>query len=127
MPTQTTEGIRVSVHAEYVADASNPEENEYLFAYHITITNEGDEPAQLMSRHWQIKDAYNNVEEVRGEGVIQQQPMLEPGESFSYTSGCPLPTEWGTMRGTYEMIRLTGENFEVAIPPFALMPQSMLN
>lgn len=127
MPTQTTHGIRVSVNAEYLPDASNPDANEFLFAYHVHIANEGDEPAQLLSRHWLIKDACNNVEEVRGEGVIRQQPMLEPGESFSYSSGCPLPTEWGTMRGTYLMIRLSGEGFEVAIPPFALMPHHFLN
>ena len=127
MPTQTTHGIRVSVHSEFLADASNPDKNEYLFAYHITIENEGEEPAQLLTRHWHIKDAYNNVEEVKGDGVIRQQPLLEPGESFAYSSGCPLPTEWGTMRGTYTMIRLSGETFDVAIPPFALMPQSFLN
>ena len=127
MPTQTTHGIRVSVNAEFLPDASNPDANEFLFAYHIHITNEGDEPAQLLARHWRIKDACNNVEEVRGEGVIRQQPLLEPGETFSYSSGCPLPTEWGTMRGTYRMIRLSGESFEVAIPPFALMPHHFLN
>lgn len=127
MPIQTTHGIRVSVSAEYLPNASNPDANEFLFAYHIRITNEGGEPAQLLTRHWLIKDALNNVEQVRGEGVIRQQPLLEPGESFSYSSGCPLPTEWGTMRGTYQMIRLNGETFEVVIPPFALLPHNFLN
>lgn len=127
MPTSVTHGIRVSVAAEYVADASQPTENRFLFAYHITIANEGDEAAQLLTRHWIIKDACNNIEEVRGDGVIQQQPLLGPGESFSYSSGCPLPTEWGVMRGTYGMIRLNGETFNVAIPPFALMPPQLLN
>ncbi len=127
MPIQTTHGIRVSVNAEYLPTASNPDANEFLFAYHIRITNEGGEPAQLLTRHWLIKDALNNVEEVRGEGVIRQQPLLEPGESFAYSSGCPLPTEWGTMRGTYHMVRLSGESFEVTIPPFALLPHNFLN
>ena len=127
MPTQTTHGIRVSVSAEYLPEASNPARNEYLFAYHITIVNEGDEPAQLLTRRWLIKDAYNNVEEVCGDGVIRQQPLIEPGDSFSYSSGCPLPSEWGTMRGSYGMIRLSGETFEVTIPPFALLTHNLLN
>lgn len=127
MPTSITNGIRISVASEYVPEASKPSENRYLFAYHVTIVNESEEPAQLLTRHWIIKDAYNNIEEVRGEGVIQQQPRLAPGESFTYSSGCPLPTEWGTMRGSYAMIRNNGATFEVQIPPFALLPHSFLN
>src|SRR5687768_18545020 len=99
MPTSITHGIRISVASEYVTEASKPAEGRFLFAYHITITNESDQTAQLLTRHWIIKDAYNNIEEVRGEGVIGQQPYIAPGEAFHYSSGCPLPTEWGTMRG----------------------------
>ncbi len=127
MPTAVTHGIRISVASEYLPEASKPSEQRFLFAYHITIANESDEPTQLLTRHWIIRDAYNNIEEVRGEGVIEQQPRLAPGESFTYSSGCPLPTEWGTMRGTYGMIRHSGEQFEVEIPTFALLPQYFLN
>jgi ApaG protein len=127
MPTTVTHGIRVSVSAEFVTEAAEPEEHRYFFAYHITIANEGDEAAQLLTRHWLIKDAFNNIEEVRGDGVIQKQPFLSPGESFAYSSGCPLPTEWGIMRGTYGMIRPDGEEFKVDIPAFALMPPHLLN
>lgn len=127
MPNSVTQGIRISVTSEYLPEASKPEEQRFLFAYHIQITNEGDETVQLLTRHWLIKDAYNNIEEVRGDGVIQQQPLLAPGESFHYSSGCPLPTEWGTMRGTYGMVRTNGEPFDVKIPVFALLPQALLN
>ncbi|HEY0073006.1 MAG TPA: Co2+/Mg2+ efflux protein ApaG [Abditibacteriaceae bacterium] len=127
MPTSITHGIRISVASDYVPEASKPDEGRFLFAYHITIANESDQAAQLLTRHWIIKDAYNNIEEVRGEGVIGQQPFLAPGESFQYSSGCPLPTEWGTMRGTYSMVRSDGEPFEVEIPVFALLPHYFLN
>ena len=127
MPTSITHGIRISVVSEYIAEASKPEEGRFLFAYHITIANESEHPAQLLTRHWIIKDACNNIEEVRGEGVIGQQPLLEPGGTFRYSSGCPLPTEWGTMRGTYSMVRTDGEAFDVEIPVFALLPHNFLN
>ena len=127
MPTLVTQSIRVSVRAEYLADASNPKSSHYLFAYHVNIANEGDEFVQLLSRHWIIKDAHDNVEEVRGDGVIGQQPLIAPGDAFPYTSACPLGTEWGIMRGTYLMARMDGEIFPVAVPAFALLPPHLLN
>jgi ApaG protein len=122
-----TQGIKVRVETQYLPDQSEPESGKYIFAYDITIANEGSEPAQLLTRHWIIKDAQNNVEEVRGEGVVGETPYLEPGQSFSYRSYCPLKTEYGTMRGTYGMVRPGGEQFEAVIAPFALMPPYMLN
>ena len=122
-----TEGIKVSVRTRYMADESEPEAKKFLFAYEITIENEGTQSAQLLSRHWIIKDAFNGVEEVRGPGVVGQMPHLSPGESFTYTSYCPLPTEYGTMRGTFQMAREGGGEFDAVIAPFALMTTSMLN
>ena len=122
-----TQGIKVSVRTRYLSDESEPENKKYLFAYEITIENEGTLPAQLVSRHWMIKDAFNEVEEVRGEGVVGQTPYLEPGESFTYSSYCPLRTDYGTMRGSYQMVRPNGEEFDAVIAPFALMPAFMLN
>jgi ApaG protein len=122
-----TQGIKIRVETQYLPDQSEPESGKYIFAYDITIANEGSEPAQLLTRHWIIKDAQNNVEEVRGEGVVGETPYLEPGQSFSYRSYCPLKTEYGTMRGTYGMVRPGGEQFQAVIAPFALMPPYMLN
>jgi ApaG protein len=122
-----TQGIRVMVQTQYLPDQSDPAANKFLFAYQITIANEGTLPAQLLTRHWIIKDAHNHVEEVRGEGVVGETPHLEPGQSFTYTSYCPLRTEYGTMRGTYGMARPDGETFDAVIAPFALMPHYMLN
>lgn len=127
MSVAVTQGIRVMVQTQYLPDQSDPAANKYLFAYQITIANEGTQPAQLLTRHWIIKDALNHVEEVRGEGVVGETPHLEPGQSFTYTSYCPLRTEYGTMRGTYGMIRPDGETFDAVIAPFALMPHYMLN
>lgn len=127
MSVAVTQGIRVMVQTQYLPDQSDPSANKYLFAYQITIANEGTQPAQLLTRHWIIKDALNHVEEVRGEGVVGETPYLEPGQSFTYTSYCPLRTEYGTMRGTYGMVRPDGETFDAVIAPFALMPHSMLN
>ena len=122
-----TQGIKVSVRTRYMAEESEPQQKKFLFAYEITIENEGERPAQLLSRHWIIKDAFNQIEEVRGPGIVGQTPSLEPGESFTYTSYCPLRTEYGTMRGTYQMVRPDGSEFDAAIAPFALMTTSMLN
>ncbi|MDQ3815820.1 MAG: Co2+/Mg2+ efflux protein ApaG [Armatimonadota bacterium] len=127
MSVLVTEGIKISVVSEYLADESNPEESRYLFSYQVTIANEGREAAQLLTRHWIIKDAENNVEEVRGDGVIRQTPVIEPGRSFTYSSWCQLRTEWGTMRGSYGMERPAGEGFDVIIPPFCLMPHYLMN
>lgn len=115
-----TRGIRVAVVSQYAADRSRPSRQHWFFLYTITITNEGTEPAQLLTRHWIITDGAGHVEEVRGPGVVGQQPILGPGESFTYTSGCPLPTPFGLMEGTYQMVSQSGDAFDVQIAPFAL-------
>ena len=97
-----------------------PSKNQWFFLYTITITNEGTETAQLLTRHWLITDGTGHVEDVRGPGVVGKQPTLAPGESFTYTSGCPLPTPFGVMEGTYQMITSNGDEFEVKIAPFTL-------
>ncbi len=122
-----TRGIRVEVVHRYIPERSNPLESQYLFAYQVTITNEGDRPVQLLNRHWFIKDAFKRIEEVKGPGVVGHQPRLEPGESFRYTSFCPLPTPQGDMRGTYEMIYEDGSTFDAEIAPFVLMVPGLLN
>lgn len=127
MSTCVTHGIEISVRPFYLPDQSAPEDNSFVFAYQITIQNQGAEAAQLLDRHWIIKDALNHVEEVEGPGVIGQTPYLEPGQSFTYTSFCPLTTDYGTMKGSYGMVRPDGERFEAEIPAFALLPQWMLN
>jgi ApaG protein len=123
----TTQGIRVAARPFYLPNESNPEAENWVFAYEITITNESDMSAQVVDRLWVIKDARNNIHEVEGEGVIGQSPVLEPGESFTYQSYCPLGTNYGFMRGRYSMIREDGERFEAEVAPFALLPQWMLN
>lgn len=115
-----TRGIRVAVVSEYAPDLSRPQDQQWLFLYTITIRNEGAETVQLISRHWVITDADGRVEEVRGPGVIGEQPVLEPGESFTYTSRCPLRTSFGTMQGTYQMVTGSGEAFDVKIATFTL-------
>ena len=112
--------VGINVVTTYLPSHSQPEEDRYTFAYTITISNAGDVPVQLLSRHWIITDADNNLEEVRGLGVVGQQPTLEPGESFEYTSSCPLKTPFGTMHGTYKMVGPEGEELEVAVAPFTL-------
>jgi ApaG protein len=116
----TTRGIRVSVASEYSADRSRPQDGQWFFLYTITISNESTETVQLLSRHWIITNANGHIEEVRGPGVVGEQPILAPSESFTYTSGCPLPTAFGTMEGTYEMVSLAGDRFNVKIAPFTL-------
>lgn len=126
MSTATTEGIRVSVQSQYVADQSAPRQKRYVFAYTIKIENQGTAPAQLRSRHWIITDGNGKVEEVRGPGVVGQQPLLSPGEHFEYTSGCVLETPRGQMKGTYQMVRPDGSGFEATIAPFDLaLPQTL--
>ncbi len=116
----TTRGVRVAVVSEYAPDRSRPVQQQWFFLYTITIANEGQETVQLVSRHWIITDGSGHVEEVKGPGVIGQQPVLGPGESFTYTSGCPLTTPFGVMEGTYQMTSNTGEPFDVKIAPFTL-------
>jgi ApaG protein len=115
-----TRNIRVSVVAEYSAERSQPQQHQWFFLYTIRITNEGQETVQLLSRHWIITNAEGLVEEVRGAGVVGEQPVLAPGESFTYTSGCPLRTAFGTMEGTYQMITRDGERFDARIAAFTL-------
>jgi ApaG protein len=115
-----TRNIRVQVEPDYDPSRSDPQRNHWFFLYTVRLTNEGRERVQLVSRHWIITDATGQVEEVRGPGVVGKQPVLEPGESFEYTSMCPLSTPWGSMRGTYQMVTSTQERFEIVIPTFAL-------
>ena len=115
-----TEGVRVSVASRYAPEYSQPQRNQWFFLYTIQISNEGDERVQLLSRHWIIRDATGKVEEVRGPGVVGETPVLEPGASFEYTSGCPLATPFGSMEGTYEMVRASGERFRARIARFVL-------
>ena len=113
--------ILVSVKTNYMADQTLPKQR-YVYSYTITIANEGDEPAQLISRHWLIRDAKDNLQEVQGVGVIGEQPHIVPGTSYTYTSGVVLETETGIMEGTYHMRADSGEMFDAEIPTFALVP-----
>ena len=115
-----TNNVRVEVEARFAPDRSQPFENEWFFLYTVRITNEGDDRVQLLSRHWIITDATGHTEEVRGPGVVGAQPVLQPGESFQYTSSCELNTSTGVMRGTYQMVTGTDHHFDVEIAPFAL-------
>lgn len=116
----TTRGIRVSVVSEYSADRSQPQHQKWFFLYTITITNESPDTVQLLSRHWIITNGAGEVEEVRGPGVVGEQPVLGPHESFTYTSGCPLRTSFGKMEGTYQMTTASGERFDAQVAPFTL-------
>lgn len=115
-----TDGIRVQVQSHYVRDQSSPRDDRYVFAYTITISNQGAATAQLRTRHWIITDGRGTIEEVRGDGVVGEQPRLSPGQSFQYTSGCVLSTPIGTMHGTYRMWRDDGSYFDATIAPFSL-------
>ena len=116
-----TRAIRVSVRSFYLADQSRPDDSHYVWAYRVRIENTGAETVQLISRSWIITDGLGRIQRVHGQGVIGQQPMLDPGESFEYTSGTPLETPSGFMTGTYHMsVPTTGERFDVAIPTFSL-------
>lgn len=115
-----TRGVRVQVESQYDGERSEPARNQWFFLYTIRITNEGPHTVQLLTRHWVITDGAGKIEEVRGPGVVGKQPTLKTGESFEYTSGCPLPTPFGVMEGTYEMVTEEGERFEAKIAPFTL-------
>lgn len=118
--------IAIELATQYLPDQSDPDAERYFFAYTVTVTNIGSVAVQLISRHWIIVDAAGKVEEVRGLGVVGHQPLLKPGESFDYTSGCPLPTPVGTMRGSYQMVAEDGSRFEATIPEFVLaMPRTL--
>ncbi|MBI5006420.1 MAG: Co2+/Mg2+ efflux protein ApaG [Nitrosomonadales bacterium] len=119
--------IKVSVQVRYLADQSDEADNRHVFAYTITLANEGEHAAQLLSRHWIITDANNHVQEVKGKGVVGEQPVIKPGQSFEYTSGTVLATQVGTMSGSYQMQVLDGEEFAVAIPQFVLSVPRVLH
>lgn len=115
-----TRGIRVRVDSRYVAERSDPDAGNWFFMYTIEIANQEEDTVQLISRHWIITNADGIVHEVRGPGVVGEQPVLGPGESFTYTSACPLDTPFGTMHGTYEMVTRSGERFDAVIAAFSL-------
>ncbi len=115
-----TRNIAVTVSARFMADRSSTDENKYFWAYTVEIRNRGDKTVQLKSRHWVITDGVGKTEEVSGPGVVGEEPVLEPGQAFEYTSGVPLPTPSGFMTGTYGMITLDGERFDIEIPVFSL-------
>jgi ApaG protein len=127
MSDATTMGIRVLVTPSYLPESSAPERNAYLFSYRIRITNHGDIAVRLLRRHWTITDGNGHVEEVEGPGVIGETPVLRPGASFEYTSFCPLPTPFGTMRGSYLMRSEGGGQFDVEIAPFSLIAPQAVN
>jgi ApaG protein len=120
MYSAVTHDIRVTVTPEFSEERSEPGQNRYFWLYTIEIQNLGRAPVQLTHRHWRITDARGKLEEVRGPGVVGEQPMLEPGQSFRYTSGCPLTTPSGIMVGAYRMVDANGRAFDVAIPAFSL-------
>jgi ApaG protein len=120
MSEAVTNGIRVEVMSQHSAENSRPQDGEWMFQYTVRITNQGTETVQLLSRHWIITDGVEHTEEVRGPGVVGQQPVLAPGEAFQYSSWCPLKTPMGMMRGTYQMAREGGSQFDIEIAPFAL-------
>ena len=120
MPDTNKYRIEVQPMPQFIPEQSDPENDRYIFAYTITIKNIGEVPAQLVSRHWIITDGNNEVQEVRGLGVVGKQPLLQPGESFQYTSGSSLTTAIGTMKGTYQMVAEDGTHFDAEIPEFVL-------
>jgi ApaG protein len=122
-----TEGVRVRVTAQYVPSHSAPRENHFFFAYQVRIRNEGQEPVQLISRHWVITDGAAHVEHVRGPGVVGAQPRLLPGQEHQYTSCCPLPTPSGSMHGTYRMLKDDGTQFDAEVGTFSLFAPQLLN
>ena len=127
MSEAVTDDIRVEVMASYSAENSNPLLDNWVFQYTVRITNEGSETVQLLNRHWVITDALDHVDEVKGPGVVGEQPVLAPGESFKYSSWCPLKTPTGMMHGTYQMARTNGEEFDIQIAPFALKARYRVN
>ncbi|MET4698425.1 ApaG protein [Constrictibacter sp. MBR-5] len=120
MYTKTTRSVTITVRPEYLEDQSRPDESHYVWAYHIRIENQGQETVQLLTRYWRIVDSSGRAHEVRGAGVIGEQPVLKPGDSFDYSSGTPLSTPSGFMVGTYQMTTEDGQTFDVAIPAFSL-------
>lgn len=127
MTTELSNGIMVDVDTLYVESESSPDEDRYVFAYTVTIRNEGEVPARLTNRHWKIVDANGKVQDVHGEGVVGEKPHLKPGEGFQYTSGTMLETSMGTMGGTYLMVTDDGKEFDATIPDFLLTAPRVLH
>lgn len=127
MSEAVTRGVRVRVRAVYVPERSAPDDSFWFFAYRVEITNLGDVPVKLLSRHWIITDGTGRVEEVKGPGVVGEQPLLTRGQSFGYTSACPLRTPVGSMHGTYQMITAEGDRFDARVAPFTLAEPNALN
>jgi ApaG protein len=126
MYSETTRAIKVTVRPVYLEQHSSPSDNHYVWAYHVRIENTGAETVQLRNRHWQITDSVGRLQEVRGPGVVGEQPVLAPGEAFEYTSSCPLTTPSGFMVGDYEMETKGGERFLARVPAFSLdVPQQL--
>ena len=119
--------IQVDVETRYIEEQSNPEQNSFVFAYTITIQNKGEQGARLLTRHWVITDSNNKIQEVRGDGVVGEQPSLKPGEQFVYTSGTMLETAVGTMKGSYQMIAEDGSEFDATIDEFVLSTPRVLH
>ncbi len=120
MSETVTQGVRIKVETQYVGERSSPMDEYFFFAYRIHITNEGPETVKLLSRHWVITDGTGEVEEVKGPGVVGEQPTLITGQSFTYTSACPLSTPIGSMHGSYQMVLESGDMFDAEIAPFTL-------
>jgi ApaG protein len=129
MSVATTRGVRVEVAAQWLPERSNPAKNQWFFTYRVRLVNMGEETVQLVSRHWLIENGHGRIEEVRGPGVVGETPILDPGQSFTYQSFCPLDTPIGSMRGTYQMrvIGRDGDTFDAEIAPFTLACPSALN
>ena len=127
MSSMVTRDIKVEVEPEFLPHQSDPKAGLWMFGYHVRVANQGKEPVQLVSRHWFITDANGRVEEVRGPGVVGEQPVIRPGQSYEYRSGCPLPTPMGTMHGTYQMVTAKGERFDAVIAPFTLAEPYSVN
>ena len=127
MSEAVTNDIRVEVLARHVPEQSRPLEGIWVFQYTVRITNQGQQTVQLISRHWIITDALDHTEEVQGPGVVGEQPVLAPGESFQYSSWCPLKTPMGMMHGTYQMAGADGKQFDIQIAPFALKARYTVN
>lgn len=118
--SQTTNDVKVTVQPVYLEDQSNPDDNHFMWAYYIRIENKGEERIQLLNRYWEIVEANGQTHEVHGPGVVGEQPVMEPGQTFEYTSGTPLKTSSGFMMGSYEMTTEKGDYFDVTVPAFSL-------
>jgi ApaG protein len=127
MSSAMTRGILVTVRSQYIPEKSSAPARQFAYAYTVNIANRGEVAAQLQSRHWIITDSEGDVQEVRGEGVIGKQPLLQPGEEFEYTSWCMIATPAGSMRGSYQMVTADGDRFDAEIAPFRLTQSSLLN